>query len=237
MTTGQERHPHAIGTGPGVVTDDGCPVDLWAALPAGDAPQLIDAAIPSAASVLDLGAGTGRLADPLVSLGHSVVAVDESAAMLAHVRHAQPVCATIEELELGSTFDVVLLASHLINTPHPRARMALLAACCRHVHTGGQVIVQRYQPGWAETTDGTTARLADGITRNLRAVPGREDGHYTIRTTFRMGQNRWTQHYTMQELNDDALDHDLRQAGLRLHRWISDDGAWVSAGKERATRT
>lgn len=232
MAIGKRRHPHAIGTGPGIITEDGCSVDLWAALPAGDTPRLIDDAISSAASVLDLGAGTGRLADPLVSLGHSVVAVDESAAMPAHVRHAHPVCATIEDLGLGTTFDVVLLASHLVDTPDPRSRMALLATCCRHVHAGGQVIVQRYPPGWAETTDGTTTQIADGITRHLRAVPGREDGRYTIEAIFRMGQNRWSQHYTMQELGDDALEHHLRQAGLRLHRWISDDGAWVSAAKE-----
>jgi len=68
-----------------------------------------------------VGCGTGRITHPLVALGHPVVAVDESPEMLAHVRDAEKVCARIEHLALGRRFDVVLLASHLINTGWVRA--------------------------------------------------------------------------------------------------------------------
>lgn len=231
MATGKRRHPHAIGTGPGIITDDGCPVDLWVALPAGDAPAIIHGAIPPAASVLDLGAGVGRLAHPLVSLGHAVVAVDESAAMLAHVRDASCVCSTIEDLALGTTFGVVLLASHLVNTPNHGSRQALLTTCRRHVHDDGQVVLQRYLPGWAEAADGTTSEIADGIVHTVKVVAARGGGRYTLEATSRIGPRQWAQRYTMQELDDAALNQQLRLAGLQLEWWISDDGAWVTAVK------
>ncbi len=229
MTTGRERHGHVTGTGPGVVTADGCPVDLWALLPAGATPTIIHEAIPPGTSVLDLGAGAGRLADPLASLGHTVVAVDESAAMLARVRHVRCVCSAIEDLVLDTTFDVVLLASSLVNTPNRQSRRALLSTCRRHVRPGGQVLVQRYLPGWAEATDGRTAQLGARVTYAAQVVARHGEGRYTVAATCRSGDREWSQRYTMQELGDQALDQDLRAVGLSLQRWISDDGTWVAA--------
>jgi Methyltransferase domain len=52
--------------------------------------------------VLDLGCGTGRLAEPLARLGHPVTGVDNSPQMLAALRHAAGVCAEITTLQLGS---------------------------------------------------------------------------------------------------------------------------------------
>jgi hypothetical protein len=49
---------------------DGSPVELYVRLrPAGE-PELITSVLPSGASVLELGCGTGRIADALVALGH-----------------------------------------------------------------------------------------------------------------------------------------------------------------------
>ncbi len=229
MEDDRRRHPHVAGTGPGVLTDDGCPVDLWARLPAGDAPAIIHGAIAPDASLLDLGAGTGRLAHPLVAMGHPVVAVDESPDMLSHVRSGRPICSTIEDLALDTTFDAVLLAAFLVNTPDRRSRQALLSACRRHVRVDGVVLLQRYVPGWADAVDGTTTQVTNEIVRHMRVVERHGDHRYTIeaRTTF--SGNTWTHRYTTQELDDEALDQDLRAVGLHLQRWISDDGTWVVA--------
>jgi SAM-dependent methyltransferase len=97
------------------VTDDGNPVAVYLALPAGDEPQLIHDAVSPGASILELGCGAGRVTRPLAAMGHPMVAVDNSPAMLKHVTVAQTVCADITHLDLGRTFDAVLVASHLVN--------------------------------------------------------------------------------------------------------------------------
>jgi SAM-dependent methyltransferase len=86
------------------VTADGSPVEVYLLLPPGDEPEIVHAAIPRGASILELGSGAGRVTHPLLALGHEVVAVDDSPSMLAHVR-AETVCARIGDLDLGRTFD------------------------------------------------------------------------------------------------------------------------------------
>lgn len=56
------------------MTPDGCPVDLWAELPAGTIHALLTQAIPPRSAAPDLGAGAGRLVHPLVDAGHRVTA-------------------------------------------------------------------------------------------------------------------------------------------------------------------
>lgn len=95
---------------------DGSPVELYAALgPLGE-PELVHAAIPPGAAILELGAGAGRLTHALLELGHPVVAVDQSAAMLSHIVGAETVRGDIESLDLGRRFPVVLLASNSSTT-------------------------------------------------------------------------------------------------------------------------
>jgi SAM-dependent methyltransferase len=112
---------------------DGSPVEVYRRLPSMGEPELVSGLLPPGARVLDLGAGTGRTADPLAELGYDVVAVDDSAEMLAHVRRARPHLGRIEDLALAERFDLVLLAGHLVNTPDAGLRRALLAAARRHL--------------------------------------------------------------------------------------------------------
>jgi SAM-dependent methyltransferase len=57
--------------------------------------RLIAAAhLPADAHVLDVGAGTGRVAIPLASLGRRIVAIDPSAAMLKQLREKSAGCCT-----------------------------------------------------------------------------------------------------------------------------------------------
>ncbi|MEJ0065706.1 MAG: methyltransferase domain-containing protein [Caulobacteraceae bacterium] len=123
----------ASGSGDGAITDDGCAVELYRRLKASaDEIGLLMALPPPGGSILDLGAGAGRLAEPLGRAGFAVTAVDQSAEMLAEIGGgAACVHSSIEVLELGARFDLVLLASYLLNTPAPRDRRALLGACAR----------------------------------------------------------------------------------------------------------
>jgi SAM-dependent methyltransferase len=138
------------GSGPGVITPDGCAVDFYALLPAMGEPELVHAAIPAGASILELGAGAGRMTHPLVALGHPVVAVDESPEMLAHIHGAETVNARIQALDLGRHFDAVLLASFMVNTADEALRQGFLRACRRHVRDHGRVLLQRHALAWFE---------------------------------------------------------------------------------------
>ena len=120
------------------VTADGSPVDVYLLLPPDGEAEIVHAAIPPGASILELGSGAGRVTHPLLALGHDVVAVDDSAAMLGHVR-AEKVRARIGDLDLGRVFDAVLLASHLVNTARDADRQAMLAAAHRHLRPDGRL--------------------------------------------------------------------------------------------------
>lgn len=73
----------------------------------------------------------------LLEHGFTVTAVDESAEMLERVRGARTLCAPIETLDLGETFDVVMLASFLVHSGDIEVRRGMLRACARHVADGG----------------------------------------------------------------------------------------------------
>jgi SAM-dependent methyltransferase len=216
------------GTGPGVITPDGCAVELYALLPPMGEPQIVHAAIPAGASILELGAGAGRVTHPLLRLGHRVVAVDESPEMLARIRGAETVRARIQDLDLGRRFDAVLLASHMVNTDDEGLRRALLATCRRHVADGGHVLLQRHQPAWfEEAAEGE--RTTGGVVFRLRDVSRPGPGLLAATAEYQAGDRVWTHSFTAQRLDDDALAAALAEAGLAVDAYLTGDGSWVRA--------
>ena len=159
----------------GVVAPDGSPVDVYRALPRPTEVDAIHASIPAGASVLDLGCGTGRFATALAVLGHAVVAVDQEAAMLGGldmVAGVTPVASDLETLALGRRFDVVLLASHLVNDGDLGPRVLRVAH--EHVEPGGAVIGEVYASGtdWAGAVGRRSELGPVGITLTRAAVDG-----------------------------------------------------------------
>ena len=216
------------GTGPGVITPDGCAVDFYARIAAMGEPEIVHDAIPAGASILELGCGAGRITHPLLALGHQVVAVDESPEMLAHVRGAKTVHARIEKLALGRRFDVVLLASHLINADDTTIRSAFLAACLRHVASDGSVIIQQQAPGWfADAADAESIR--DGIVIRVRNVSRPGPGLVSATMEYVDGDRTWTHAFTARRLDDAALAATLEGSGLRLDRYLTEDRSWLRA--------
>lgn len=215
-----------------MITPDGCAVEFYARLSDFGEPAIVHDAAGAGASILELGCGTGRITHPLVALGHQVVAVDESPEMLAHVRGAQTVCARIEDLSLGRRFDVVLLASHLINATGIPVRTAFLAACRRHVADDGCVIIQCHGPDWFATATESES-MRDGIVFRLRDVsrPGPDLVSATVE--YVIGDQCWTQTFTAMSLDDAALATVLADAGLRLDRYLTQDRTWLRAVPER----
>jgi SAM-dependent methyltransferase len=216
------------GSGPGPITPDGCAVELYALLPPMGEPELVHAAIPAGASILELGAGAGRMTARLVELGHPVVAVDESAEMLAHVRGAETVRARIQDLELGRRFDAVLLASFLVNTPDRALRDGFLRACGEHVADDGQVLVQRHPPAWFDDA-AEGEQTIEGITFRLRDLGRPGPGLLAATAEYQVGERVWTHTFTTERLDDGALAAALAGAGLAVDAYLTGDGSWVRA--------
>ena len=96
------------------------------------------------ASVLDAGCGTGRVAIELARHGIEVVGVDVDASMLATARLRAPELTWVEsdlaELDLGRTFDVVVLAGNVPLFTPPGTHAALAAGVARHVAPRGRLV-------------------------------------------------------------------------------------------------
>jgi predicted RNA methylase len=52
------------------MTDGAFTIEVYRLLPAAGEPEIIHAALPAGATVLDLGSGNGRIAHALLDLGH-----------------------------------------------------------------------------------------------------------------------------------------------------------------------
>ncbi|MEV7071021.1 class I SAM-dependent methyltransferase [Streptomyces sp. NPDC093990] len=216
------------GTGPGAITPDGCAVELYSRLPVGAEPDIVAAAVPAGASILELGSGVGRVTGPLLERGFTVTAVDESAEMLERVRGARTICGPIEDLDLGETFDVVLLASFLVHNADLEVRRGMLRTCARHVAPDGCVLIQRegedYHTGLPrERVDpaGFTVRIVS----SEPVAPGVNSVH----VEYEFPDATWTQTFRARPLTREQFEEALGEAGLRVDRYLTEDRIWVRA--------
>ena len=96
--------------------------------------------------VLYLGAGAGRLAVPLAEAGIELVLVDAHPGMAAQLSQRLPGAevhlALIEELDLGRSFDLVLVPSNILET------QSLLEAAARQLGAGGRLAFELTNPHW-----------------------------------------------------------------------------------------
>jgi hypothetical protein len=47
---------------------------------------------------------------------------------------------------------------------------------------------------------------------------------------YHVGDRTWTHAWDSYQITQEELAADLASAGLRLHRWLTDDHAWFTAG-------
>jgi SAM-dependent methyltransferase len=213
-------------TGPGAHAPDGSPVELYLLLPPLGEAQIIHSALAAEAEILELGCGVGRVTHELLALGHRVVAVDQSAEMLRHVRGAETVLAEIETLQLGRRFGGVVLASNLINVSDPGRRAAFLRTCSRHVAPAGSVLIERHPPDWAPAE--AAARELGGVRVSLRQV-SRGGPRVTALARYEAGGRVWSHRFTAEILDDEQLAAALADVGLAFERRLDDSGSWVEA--------
>lgn len=194
------------------VAPDGSPVEVYLRLPERGEGELVAAAVPPPASLLELGCGVGRMTRQFVRLGYGVVAVDESPEMLAHVRDAEVVCARIEDLDLGRRFDAVLLLSNLFTTTAEQRR-TFLATCARHAD---RLIVETLPLGWRPPESVRVDKIADGVVHGEVHYDGGESHAFAMRVFADEGEIRAA-------LGDWSFD-----------RWIDRDRGWFTAVRARS---
>jgi SAM-dependent methyltransferase len=220
----------AIGTGRRGVAPDGSPVEIYRNLPTRGEPELIDPAIPPSSSILELGCGTGRVTRVLAERGHHLVAIDNSADMLAAldgVPNIEPIEADIVGLDLGRRFGVVLAGSHLINTPAPLGD-EFMATAARHVAEGGSVIMEAYPPGldWHAVVGRRSVAGRVGITVTAAEVDG---DRLDATVLYDLDGRSWRQPFSARLLDEAGLRAAVVAAGLRFDRWLDERAGWFRA--------
>jgi 2-polyprenyl-3-methyl-5-hydroxy-6-metoxy-1,4-benzoquinol methylase len=195
------------------VAPDGSPVEVYLRLPERGEGELVAAACPAPAALLELGCGVGRVTRQLVRLGYSVTAVDESPEMLEHVHGAETVRASIEELELARRFDAVLLLSNLLTVEAPQRR-AFLDTCARHADL---LVVETLPLAWRpESSDALRIdRIVDGVVHGEVFYDGGGSHAFAMRVFA----------------DEDELRGVLSDAGWRLDRWLDRDRGWFTAAR------
>jgi SAM-dependent methyltransferase len=216
------------GTGPGAITPDGCAVELYSRLRIGPEPDIIAGAVPAGAHILELGCGVGRMTRPLLERGFTITAVDESPDMLERVRGARTICGTIEDLDLGETFDVVMLASFLVHHGDLKVRRGMLRTCARHVAAGGSVLIQR--EGEDYHSDLPRERVdPSGYTVRIVSSEPVEEGVNSVYVEYEFPDATWTQTFQARPLTKEQFEEALAEAGLKVDRYLTEDRTWVRA--------
>ena len=109
-------------------------------------------------SVLDAGCGTGRVAIELARRGVDVVGTDLDPDLLDQARAKAPELrwhlADLAGLDLGRTFDVVVMAGNVLGFVDPARRCDAVASAAAHVAPGGRLISGcQLRPGWPTLAD------------------------------------------------------------------------------------
>lgn len=140
--------------------------------------------------MLDAGCGTGRIGRELARRGLDVVGVDLDDVMLATARRKAPEIAwhdaDLATVDLGRTFECVLMAGNVMIFLTPGTEGAVLANMARHLSPGGLLVAGFQLQRGGLTAAGFDALAADaGIALQDRFAtwdrdPWLEGGGYAV---------------------------------------------------------
>jgi SAM-dependent methyltransferase len=143
-----------------------------------DLPIWRDLAAAADGPVLELGAGTGRVARDLSAAGHEVVALDSDPDLLAALTERDPGVTTVtgdaRELDLGVTVGLVIAPMQLMQIVGGRdGRLAVLGRAREHLAPGGLFAAAIADP--REALPGEAAPDSEaapgGLLRNVALPP------------------------------------------------------------------
>jgi len=125
------------------------------------------------ATLLDAGCGTGRIARELARRGVDIVGVDLDEQMLSTARRKAPDlvwhCADLAAIDLGRTFDVILLAGNVMIFLTPGTERDVVSNLSRHLAPGGRLIAGfSLRPGQLSAADHDRFAEASGLVLSER---------------------------------------------------------------------
>ncbi len=199
-------------------------------------------------AVLELGAGTGRLAIPLAAGGRRVVAVDASPAMLERLR-AKPGgdaveavvadLARLDEAAVDGPFALAVLAVNtLFNVADAAGQQALVRAVASLLAGDGALVVEALVPdpdpagpqGTVEPVRIEVDRVVLRVARGARRTQSITGQHVVITEDGGVRLRPWLLRY----VTPDELDAMAAAAGLALaERWRDWTGAPFAPGDRR----
>ena len=136
-----------------------------------DLPVWRELAAEAGGRVLDLGAGTGRVAVDLAARGHEVVALDTEPVLLDALADRAPQVTTVtadaRDFDLGAAFPLVLAPMQLIQViGGPESRAAMLDRVHAHLEPGGTFAAALADPHEAVVDEHAEPPLPDMLERD-----------------------------------------------------------------------
>ena len=223
------KNQQPFGSGPGPQTQDGCSVELYQRFPyLGELDALLPHIKPTA-SILELGCGAGRLTHILYTQGWRPTVVDNSQDMLDAIPlELTKIKCDIERLNLSKKFDVVLLASNIINTSDIQQRNAIVECCKRHLGVDGQLLVERHLPEQMDALKKGQIGEISNITSEIKSVQ-RKGSLFEMSIEYRQNTDIWLHSFHCTVLSDEAILALIRKHELTFQSWIGSDHKWFRA--------
>jgi ubiquinone/menaquinone biosynthesis C-methylase UbiE len=204
--------------------------------------------VMSAASVLDVGCGTGELLCRARRAGHGgdLVGVDPASGMLAIARRKRGdirwLPGRAESLDLGRTFELITMTGHafqeLLDDDRTRAAFAGFR---RHLAPGGRLVFETRNPAarawecWTPARTTTTVRSPAGqafdVSYDVRGTRAADLVDYAASFRSWVSGETVTSLGTIRFVNPDHLRSLLAGAGFRVDGWYGDwDRSGLGAG-------
>ena len=195
-----------------------------------DLPLWRELAAAAHGPVLDLGAGTGRVAIDLAAHGHDVVALDSDPALLGTLAkrdsRVTTVTADARDFDLTASFALVIAPMQLVQILGGHGgRLAMLEQVRSHLEPGGIFAAALAEPRDAIPDSGASPPLPDMLERDgwvfsSQPVSVREENGCVIVTRRRQavspagGLEEETAEIALDLVTADELEHEARSAGL-----------------------
>jgi FkbM family methyltransferase len=200
--------------------------------------EVITGLLPPGGSIVDFGAGTGRLAIPLARAGYRVTAVEPSSAMLEQLRQRDAavqvdcVHAAMQDFESAARFDLAIcvftVVTYLLDE---QALAAAMGAASRCLKSRGKLLADVPSRAVFASRSASTGRMSREVTvqRLARNAPlYRYEEHLTVEGAG--GTNSYRDAFTIRHWTREQVLEAALAAGLALDRDLSE--AFAGTGSE-----